>query len=106
MKFYKPNDNDVKELSLIKLKLLTTLETSENWGADNDKEISYNLEFEVEAIKSITMVEKDKEKNLFTLYVNIRYLPEIFKSVKEYSDPGRRSYPPKAQKVRSPLWNT
>jgi hypothetical protein len=65
MKYFKSNDSE-NELTLLKLKILTsvkndTCNTDESDEETEDENIDYNLEFDVESVKGITMIEVDKK---------------------------------------------
>ena len=63
MKFYKPDDENRRDLSLIKLKICTEIhvEDNDNWNEKIAPSQEVNLEFDLEAIKGITMIETDKK---------------------------------------------
>jgi hypothetical protein len=47
----------------------------------------------------------DHLEGKFRLYITLRYLPEIFKTVKKYSKSERNKYQNVTTKIRSPLWS-
>ena len=65
MKFYKSNSSNSSDLNLIKLKVLTTVEEENPLHPDGVSSIDYNLEFEIESIKGITMVKEDSKSECY-----------------------------------------
>jgi hypothetical protein len=57
MKFFKSNDN---ELTLLKIKVLTSV-TNQDCSEDEDPNVDYNLEFDSDSVKGITMIEVDQK---------------------------------------------
>lgn len=115
MKFYKSDDKNRYDLTPVSLKILTMITQDENWGVTEEEDIEYNLEFEVESIKGITMIETDKKGKIsiltinlegqYRMYVTLKYLPKVFKLTKKWDSPDRNRYENDTQRGRSPLWN-